>query len=445
PVLRENGGLWICWEGATRRIEEFDETPTLASLTEIQHAILPYDIRTVALTETEINHYYYGYANALLWPLFHYFPSRCDFSDERDWPNYLSANGKFAEMTVQETTDDDWIWVQDYHLFLVPQLIREKAAKRKIGFFCHIPFPNFEMFRILPKRKEVLEGLLGSDLIGFHIPEYVEHFLECVSKLLPQDVYEVDFDKKQVKAGNRIVQVAAFPISIDYQLLVSTAASKPIQDKLWELRETYSVQHIGIGLDRLDYTKGILERLEAIRTFFEKYPEYKKRLTFIQIASPTRTEVKMYREMKEQVDQAVGRINGLLSEDNWSPIQYFYRSMSLEELLPYFLLADFCLTTPLRDGMNLVAKEYCASRLNNDGVLILSEFAGAAYELEQAILVNPSDTEEVADAIYQALQMEPTLQQANMRKLRKTIAENDIHRWVQSFLSQFMQAVQQNA
>lgn len=444
PVLRQNGGLWICWEGATRRIEEFDETPTLANLAEIQHASLPYDIHTVALTETEINHYYYGYANARLWPLFHYFPSRCDFSDDRDWPSYLSANQKFAEVVIQETTDEDLIWVQDYHLFLVPYLVREKEAKRKIGFFCHIPFPGFETFRILPKREEILKGLLGGDLIGFHIPQYVDHFLECVEKLLPQETYQVNLDKKQVKVGGRTVQVAAFPISIDYRLITDTATSPAVQEKLLELQGTYSGQYIGIGLDRLDYTKGILERLEAIQTFFEKYPEYKKRLTFVQIASPTRTEVKMYREMKEQVDQAVGRINGLLSEDNWTPIQYFYRTMSLEELIPYFLLADFCLTTPLRDGMNLVAKEYCAARLNNDGVLILSEFTGASYELKEAFTVNPSDVEEVADTIYRGLQLDRREQQDRMSKLRKTIADNDIHYWVQTFLTQFKQAVQKN-
>jgi alpha,alpha-trehalose-phosphate synthase [UDP-forming] len=437
PVLRQNRGLWICWEGATKRMEEFDETPTLADLTEIQHAALPYDIQTVALTEAEINHYYYGYANTRLWPLFHYFPTRCDFTDDKGWPSYQSANSKFAEKILEQTTDDDLIWVQDYHLFLVPAMVREQARQRKIGFFCHIPFPSLDVFRILPKRQEILLGLLGCDLIGFHIPQYVDYFLECVHQLLPEGHVHVDFEKKQIRTEGRLIQVEAFPISIDFKLISKLASSEPIQKSAKELKELYPTELIGIGLDRLDYTKGILERLEAIRIFFEKYPEYKKRLTFVQIASPTRTEVKMYQEMKEQVEQAVGRINGLLAEDSWAPIQYFYRSMSLQEIIPYFLIADFALTTPLRDGMNLVAKEFCAAKLNNDGLLILSEFTGAAHELQQALLVNPFDLEEVADTIYSGLQLSKHTRQTKMSLLRETIARSDIHSWVQNFLECF--------
>lgn len=434
PVLRENKGLWICWEGATKRMEEFDETPTLSDLSELQ---LPYDIRTVALSEQEINHYYYGYANTRLWPLFHYFPTRCNFMDEKDWPSYESANRKFAERVLQETTDDDLIWVQDYHLFLVPGLVREQTSDRKIGFFCHIPFPSYEVFRILPKRQEILTGLLGCNLIGFHTPEYVDCFLECVDRLLPRELATVDFENKQILTEGRVIQAEAFPISIDFKLISKLAGSEQVQQAAKELKQQYSTELIGIGLDRLDYTKGILERLEAIRVFFEKYPEYIKRLTFIQIASPTRTEVKMYREMKEQVEQAVGRINGLLAEESWTPIQYFYRTMSLQEIVPYFLIADFSLTTPLRDGMNLVAKEYCAARLNNEGVLILSEFTGAAHELNQALLVNPYDLDEVADKIHYGLQLPKTIRQAKMSHLRETIAGHDIHHWVKDFLKRF--------
>lgn len=437
PVLRENRGLWICWEGATKRMEEFDETPTLSDLSDIQHSALPYDIRTVALSEEEINHYYYGYANTRLWPLFHYFPTRCDFMDEKGWPNYESANRKFAERVIQETTDDDLIWVQDYHMFLVPALVKEYAPDRKIGFFCHIPFPSLEIFRILPKRQEILTGLLGCDLIGFHTPEYMDYFLDCVDKLLSKELVRVDFDKKQIISGGKIIQVEAFPISIDFKLISKLAGSEPIQRAAKELKEQYPTELIGIGLDRLDYTKGILERLEAIRIFFEKYPQYKKRLTFVQIASPTRTEVKMYREMKEQVEQAVGRINGQLAEESWAPIQYFYRTMNLQEIVPYFLIADFALTTPLRDGMNLVAKEYCAAKLNNEGILVLSEFTGAAHELEQALLVNPFDLEEVADKIYYGLQLPKSIRQTKMSQLRETIAGHDIHHWVKNFLERF--------
>lgn len=439
PVLRQSGGLWICWEGATRRVEEFDETPTLANLAEIQHCILPYDIKTVELTETEINHYYFGYANTRLWPLFHYFPSRCDFTSDKDWPSYYSANCKFAEAVIEQTTDEDLIWVQDYHLFLVPGIVRANAPRRKLGFFCHIPFPDYEVFRVLPKRREILLGLLGSDLIGFHIPQYVTYFLECVEKLLPANQVTVNWQKQQIYFENRTIQVGAFPISIDNQLISHRAALPDIRQKAAALKEAFNVEWIGIGLDRLDYSKGILERLEAIRVFFEKYPEYRKRLTFVQIASPTRTEVKTYQEIREQVDQAVGRINGLLAEGNWAPIQYHYRSLSLDEILPYFQIADFCLATPLRDGMNLVAKEFCAAKLDNRGVLILSEFAGSAYELEQALMVNPNALEEVADTIHLSLQLPDTERQSRMISLREQITRSDIHCWVQSFLERLNQ------
>jgi trehalose 6-phosphate synthase/phosphatase len=316
-------------------------------------------------------------------------------------------------------------------------MVRENAPRRKIGFFCHIPFPDYEMFRILPKRQEILLGMLGSDLIGFHIPQYVNYFLACVEKILPTDSVFVDWDKKQIRYEGRTIHVGEFPISIDFKLISKMAGSEQMQKAATELRNQYSTELIGIGLDRLDYTKGILERLEGIRVFFERYPQYKKKLTFVQIASPTRTEVKMYRDMKEQVEQAVGRINGLLAEDSWAPIQYFYRTMSLQEIIPYFLIADFSLTTPLRDGMNLVAKEFCASKLDNDGLLILSEFTGAATELKQALLVNPFDLEEMADKIHYALQLPKSIRQAKMSFLRETIAANDIYHWVKRFLERF--------
>jgi trehalose 6-phosphate synthase/phosphatase len=440
PVLKKNGGLWICWEGATRRVEELDDTPTLSDLTELQHISLPYDIRTVALTQNEINHYYYGYANARLWPLLHSFPSRCDFMDERDWPNYESANQKFAAVAVEHTTDDDLIWVQDYQLFLVPGFIRQRASQRKIGFFCHIPFPHFEMYRLLPRRDTLLKGLLGADLIGFHIPTYVQYFLESVERLLPEA--RVDFQHRSVHYQGRVIQVQDFPISIDFRQIADLTNQPDIQKEAQQLRESYGGgQLLGIGLDRLDYTKGILERLEAIRCFFIKYPEHKKRLTFVQIAAPTRTEVDMYRQMKEQIDQAVGRINGELSEDGWMPIQYFYRNFTLREILPYFLAADFALITPLRDGMNLVAKEYCAAKLGNHGMVILSELTGAAYELTEMVQVNPYFVEEVADAIHQTLQMPTEIKTERMRATRKYIQENDIHAWVKHFIQSFELAV----
>jgi alpha,alpha-trehalose-phosphate synthase [UDP-forming] len=441
PVLRENGGLWICWEGATRRVEAFDDTPSYQDLLALNQELLPYEIRTVSLTESEINHYYYGYANTRLWPLCHYFPSLCNFLDERDWPSYYSANQKFAEVALKETTEDDLLWVQDYHLMLVPSMIRRVSRNRKIAFFCHIPFPDYQVFRLLPSRKAILQGMLGSDLIGFHIPEYVRHFLECVDQLFFEDEgITVNFEEQTILYQNRLIQVKAFPISIDYAQIDTLANSASIQEQAQLIQCSYNMEFIGIGVDRLDYTKGILERLEAIRFFFEKYPQYRQRLTFVQIASPTRTEVEAYRLLKEQVEQAVGSINGQLAEGNWSPIQYFYRSMSLEEIIPYFLISDFALVTPLRDGMNLVAKEYCAAKCDNSGELILSEFTGASYELKEAYIVNPYNIEQVADSIYMSLQLPKAFKAQKMFKLRQYISQNDIHHWVQCFLTAFQSA-----
>lgn len=436
PVLKESKGVWVCWEGTPQRVENFHDqpaVPTLSALAEQNHEALPYEIRTVALSENEINHYYYGFANTRLWPLFHYFPDKCDFLDERDWPSYESANQKFADKVVEATNDDDLVWVQDYQLFLVPHMIREQAPSRKIAFFCHIPFPDFEVYRILPKREDILRGMLGADMIGFHIPSYAKHFLECVKNLMHQDVH-IDWSTNVITYQNRKIKVGAFPISIDYDRINDLSQTPAIQTAGRELRKSFQTEFIGVGLDRLDYSKGILERLESIDRFFERYPDYIGRLSFVQIASPTRTQVSMYQQLKEQVDQTVGRINGRWTKGGWNPIYYHYRSFSLEELLPYFIASDFALVTPLRDGLNLVAKEYCASRADLGGALVLSEMTGAAYELHEAELVNPYSLDEVADAINRVITQTIEKRHTTMQALRKQVQSNTIHHWVHNFL-----------
>ena len=446
PMLKERGGIWICWEGAQKRVEEFDSLNELEAYSHnVDHSYfdLPYDIRTVALSENEINHYYYGYANTRLWPLFHYFVSKCNFMDERDWPNYVSANQKFADAVLENTTDEDDIWIQDYHMFLVPNMVRQQEANRRLGFFCHIPFPHYEILRTLPRANKILEGMLGSDIIGFHTPEYVNYFLHAVSKMLTSKKVSVDFENQTVTYKGRQVKVQDFPIGIDNDKIVRLAQRPDMPEKAKILRASHDIEYMGIGIDRLDYSKGIFERLEAIRLFFEKYPEYCKRLTFIQIAAPTRTEVDSYREMKEQVEQTVGSINGQFSQDGWVPIHYFYRGFSLEELVPYLIASDFALITPIRDGMNLVAKEYCAAKVDNTGVLILSELAGVSSQLTQALQVNPFFTESVADTIHAALTLPDDNKAARMQQLRDTIAGYDIHHWVEAFLEAFDNVVEQ--
>lgn len=441
PVLRRRNGIWICWEGAPLKSLEFDDVSVLSDDIDWRNVEVPYAVKSVALSAEEINHYYYGYANNRIWPLFHYFISRCDFFDERDWPAYLSANQKFASSVIENTTDDDWIWVQDYHLMLVPEMVRQSAPGRRLGFFLHIPFPSVEVFRILPRREAILRGLLGCDVIGFHCPDYVRNFMESVERLLPASEVVVDVAAGAITYLGRVVKVADFPISIDFEQIDIMVSLPRVQETARDLRAKYDVDWIGISVDRLDYSKGILENLEAIRVFFEKYPEYRKRFSFIQIAAPTRTEVPAYQKMREDIDQAVGRINGALSEDNWTPIHYYYRSFPMDEVLPFFMISDVAMITPLRDGMNLVAKEYCAAKRDLQGVLLLSEFTGAAAEMTEAVLINPFYIEQVADRLQQALHMPKAIKAERMLALRERVRKCDIHHWLQSFMKAFEDAI----
>jgi trehalose 6-phosphate synthase/phosphatase len=437
PILRQRNGLWICWEGAKKKVAEFDDVSFLRDDIDWEAVELPYTIQSVALTENEINHYYYGYANSMLWSLFHYFINSCNFFDEQDWISYHSANQKFANAVIEHTDNTDWVWIQDYHLMLVPKMVRTKAPKRKLAFFLHTPFPSVEVFRVLPKRAVILKGLLGSDLIGFHVPEYVNHFLDAVEQLLPCKDVRVNRENNTITYQGRTIQVAAFPISIDFKQVEDLALTPPIQEEALRLKDTYNVEWLGISVDRLDYSKGILENLEAIRVFFQKYPDHKKRFSFIQIAAPTRTEVPEYQRLKEEIEQAVGRINGELAQDNWVPIHYFYRSFPMDAVLPYFMVADVAMITPLRDGMNLVVKEYCTAKTDLRDVLLLSEFTGASAELTEALHINPFDVEQVADTLYEALHLPKKIREAKMRALRNTISLHDIHDWIRKFMEHF--------
>ncbi|MEN9243601.1 MAG: trehalose-6-phosphate synthase, partial [Gloeomargarita sp. DG02_5_bins_242] len=378
PVLRRRHGLWICWEDASKKSVELEDVASDEDSIDWDKIQLPYQIQPVPLTQQEINHYYYGYANTRLWPLFHYFISHCNFFDEQDWPSYVTANQKFADAVVTHTTSEDWIWIQDYHLLLVPELVRQQRPQHKISLFLHIPFPALEVFKILPKRDVILRGMLGSDLIGFHIPDYGHYFLEAVERLLPDTEVRIDRQNQRIVYQGRVIQVGAFPISVDAQKIAALVSTPRLQKQAKRLRDNYPSKYIGVRVDRLDYTKGILENLEALKLFFQKYPEYIQKFSFIQIACPTRTAVPAYQRMREEVEQAVGRINGLFSRDNWVPIHYFYRRFSLEDVLTYLMIADVAMITPLRDGMNLVAKEYCAAKVDLSGILMLSEFTGAA-------------------------------------------------------------------
>ena len=415
PVVKNTNGIWIC---------------TGESQFQKHNIKTPYEIRQLKLTKNEISHYYEGFCNRQIWPLFHYFPARYKLED-KDWNLYRQVNQKFANEILEILKPDDKIWIQDYHLMLIPQMLREQGIKNKIGFFLHIPFPSVEIYKIIPRRREILEGLLGCDLIGFHTESYKKHFLECANDQIIDA--EVDFDSDIVKHDNIESKVISLPISIDFNLIDEIARGKYVNKKVKELRKSFKAQIICLGVDRLDYTKGIVEKLEGLEYFLDNNPDYLKKITLIQIAVPTRTNISEYKYLKRQIDETVGRINGKFSKDGWNPICYIYNSVTLKELVSYYSFADFVLISALRDGLNLVAKEYIASRVNNDGILIISEFTGAAEELDTGNTINPYDVRSISEAILKAINKK--VKEETMNELREKVKENDIYKWVDDFLT----------
>jgi trehalose 6-phosphate synthase/phosphatase len=384
----------------------------------------------VFISPAEIGKYYYGFANRTLWPLFHYFSTYCAY-EESEWMAYKRVNQKFFQKVFDLAGPKDTFWIHDYHLMLLPALIRKSLPQSSIGFFLHIPFPSSEVFRTLPWREEILKGLLGVDLIGFHTYEYARHFLNSVLLLLG---YEHEFGA--ILMDNRIVKVENFPMGIDSLGLQSLLEEPSIQKDIKKLEERIwtKKRKIILSVDRLDYTKGIPQRLEGIELFLEKHTEWHNRFTYIMLCVPSRTKVKHYSLLKEEVDSLVGRINGRFGRPGWIPVHYMYRSLPFQRLLPLYTIADVALVTPLRDGMNLVAKEYVISKKDNRGVLVLSETAGAASELGEALLVNVNNKEDIASALAEALEMSEEEQASRMELMRKRLFEYDVLHWARSFV-----------
>lgn len=415
PIMRNTKGVWV----STAKEYNFQDID------------LPYEIRTVIISSQENYHYYEGFGNRQIWPLFHYLPTRYNLHDN-DWDYYVKVNQKFANQIFSFIRPDDVIWIHDYHLMLVPEMLRKAGVLNRIGFFLHIPFPSYEIFRITPKRKGILQGLLGADVIGFHTDSYKDHFLECVKKRF--DEANVDLVNSCIEYDDKKIDVVSHPISIDFGLINKIARDRYVIDKSEKLKKSFNAEVIGIGVDRLDYTKGIFERLNAIEFFLDNYPEYHNKFVFIQIAVPSRVKVTEYQKIKREVDEAVGRINGKFAKDGWSPICYIYNSIGLKDLVAYYSCADFALITAIRDGLNLVAKEYIASRINNDGTLILSEFAGAAEELDTGNLINPYDIRSISEGILRSIKTSKLEKRRIMSRLRKHIRANDVYKWVHNFL-----------
>lgn len=424
PLMLAGKGIWIAWGGRSGNSSSGVRIGVPIGRPQ-------YILRELILTPEEVEDYYHVFANRILWPLCHYFLEKCTYRKE-PWATYQSVNKKFAQVALEEAKGGDFIWVHDYHLSLVPQLIRNDAPSAQIGFFWHIPFPGVEIFRALPQAREILAGLLGSDLIGFHVPAYCRNFLDCVEVILNA---RTNKEKGVIEWEGRRVFVRSLPVGVDYEAFAGIARRPEVQARAQELRGLLGTDYVVLGVDRLDYTKGIKERLRGIELFLKKNPRYWGRFTYVQIAVPTRSEIPEYQSLRREVEEFVGRINGRFGKPGWTPIAYFYCSLPRSELVAYYLAADVLLVTPLRDGLNLVAKEYVASRLSEDGVLILSLFVGAADELSSALLVNPNDFEEISECIKYSLEISGTEKARRMRALHSVVARHDVLWWLDSFLT----------
>lgn len=417
PVLEEQGGVWVA-------MQEDEDVPARLDYPVDDPRIV---VRRISLTEEELQNYYYGMANRVLWPISHYMMQHVEL-EPAFMEDYRRINERFAEAVIDEYRPGDYIWVQDYHLMTAPQKIREQLPSATIGLFWHIPWPAMEVFRILPWARELLEGMLGCDLIGFHVEEYVENFLESARVLLGAPV-----EGNTLHWQGRRIRVEAHPIGIDVEHF--ERVSDDVETAAKELREDVGAEFLVVGIDRLDYTKGILTRLLAFEQFLKDYPEYHERVAFYQVATPSRTEVESYQQLKREVDEAVGRINGAFAQGNWVPVHYRYRSYTQEELCIFYRAADVGLITPLRDGMNLVTQEFIAA--NHRGILVLSELTGAAYLLPEALQVNPYDHFALTRIIKEAIEMSPDEKRERLAQLKERVARLDVHSWAEGFLTTF--------
>ncbi len=428
PVLRNRGGLWIGWPGTA--IEDGVQEALEQAVSDAGYSLV-----AVPLEAGEVNRYYRGFSNEIIWPLFHDLQTRCNFDPEY-WNTYGDVNRKFADVTAAHTDDGDFIWVHDYHLMLMAQNLRELGSRARLGFFLHIPFPPPDIFIKLPWRHQLLSALLAYDLVGFQTMRDRRNFVQCLKTLVNGTetrgrghVCEISVDGMSVRAG-------AFPIGIDYRQFEQDAGSREVAESAWHIHENLPDRQIILGVDRMDYTKGIPERLKAFDRLLKRHPEHQRRVTLAQVVVPSRRGIPEYEVLKAEIEQLVGQINGRFTESSaWVPIHYMYRSLDHLQLLGYYRAAEIALLTPYKDGMNLVAKEYCACSLEENSVLILSEFAGAVAEMQRgAILVNPYDVDGVAEAIHEAIMMPPEERHRRMHLLRRVVKKHNVFWWVDSFL-----------
>jgi trehalose 6-phosphate synthase/phosphatase len=427
-IHKKGNSAWIGWPGIYVRQSQAEERKRVEDVLG-QEKYIP-----VFLTPYDVTQYYEGFSNNTIWPLFHYF-NLCAVYEPKSWEVYRRVNQKFCDEVVKSYEPGDAVWVHDYQLMLLPQLLRERLPDAKIGYFHHVPFPSQEIFRLLPWREEVLQGLLGANLIGFHTYDYVFHFLSSVRRILGYDNY-----LGEIQVGARLTKVDVFPMGIDYQRFADAAASPVVEKEIARTMRKIGKRKVILSFDRLDYTKGIPLRLEAFDALLDRKPEYRGKVSFILVAVPSRINVSQYQALKKQIDELVGRINGKYCTTDWAPVSYFSRFLPFETLVALYRMADVGLVTPLRDGMNLMAKEFIATKVNGSGTLVLSEMAGAAQELGEAIIVNPNDREDIVEALEKALVMPVEEQVRHNRVMQKRLSRYDIRRWAEDFLSRLEDA-----
>ncbi|MFW6233817.1 MAG: bifunctional alpha,alpha-trehalose-phosphate synthase (UDP-forming)/trehalose-phosphatase [Spirochaetota bacterium] len=426
--------LWVGWSGLADDTLTADERDEVKSTLRNEHKSV-----AVSLSSHDLDTFYYGFCNKTIWPLFHYFPTYVDY-DPVLWHSYEHVNHKFFEELRSIIEPGDYVWVHDYQLMLLPDLIREEFPNTRIGFFLHIPFPSYELFRLLPWRNELLNGLLGSDLIGFHTYDYARHFLSSVRRLLG-----MDNNLGTIQGPNRMTKVDVFPMGIDYDKYSRSSTLPEVESEIERIRQSARGRRIIFSVDRLDYSKGIPNRIQAFKRFLERYPEYHGTVELIMIVAPSRTEVESYKELKRELDELVSTINGTYGTIDWTPILYFYRTFPFERLTAIYRVADVLLVTPVRDGMNLIAKEYVAARSDYRGTVVLSETAGAEREMSESLIVNPSDMDGIAEAIRTALELSPEEQERNNRRIHHRLSRYDVQFWARDFMDKLENAGESRA
>lgn len=411
---------WIGWSGIPSEIS--------SHLDGLEQSLLNENCIQVEMSKKLLDGYYYGFSNRTVWPLFHYFQQFTEYRWEL-WDAYREANQRFADVVLEHARPGDSIWIHDYHLMLLPGLLKQKLPDSSIGFFLHIPFPSYELFRLMPWREEIMDGILGADLVGFHSYDYARHFLSSAMRLMG---YDRSLD--QLDVNGRKVCVDVFPIGIDYEKFSGAQETAEVIEKRSELRDRLRDRKLILSVDRLDYTKGIIQRLEAFELFLKKNPEYRNKVRLVLLVVPSRIKVPQYKRLKLELDRMVGRISSEYSDITGGPIAYLYQSLPFPDLAALYGEAEVGLVTPIRDGMNLVAKEYVACQTRDHGMLVLSEMAGAVMELSESIVVNPNNTPQVADAILEAIEMPREEKQRKIETMQKRLRRYNVERWAEDFV-----------